>query len=73
MQKNFYKGREKIIEGFREGIFRLKSDDNEFGQQQTSKKTTEADANEFNQRIIKKETGINRGLFKKHFKHHLHY
>ena len=65
--KNFYEGREKIIEGFREGIFPLKSDDNEFGQQQTSKKTTKADVNEFNEWIIKKETGINRELFKKHF------
>ena len=65
--KSFYEGREKIIEGFREGIFPLKSDDNEFGQQQTSKKTTKADVNEFNEWIIKKETGINRELFKKHF------
>ena len=35
--KNFYKGREKVIEGFKEGIFLLKSD-GEFEQQQTSKK-----------------------------------
>ena len=27
--KNFYKGREKIIDGFKEGIFLLKSDDDD--------------------------------------------
>ena len=37
--KNFYKGREKIIEGFKEKIFPLKSDD-KFEDQQTSKKST---------------------------------
>ena len=35
--KNFYEGREKIIEGFKNGKFPLKSDD-EFEQQQTIKK-----------------------------------
>ena len=35
--KNFYKGREKIIEAFKERIFPLKSDD-EFEQRQASKK-----------------------------------
>ena len=35
--ENFYKGREKIIEGFKERIFPIKSDD-ETEQQQTSKK-----------------------------------
>ena len=35
--KNFFKGREKIIKGFKEGIFPLESDD-EFEEQQTSKK-----------------------------------
>ena len=37
--KNFYKGREKIIKGFKDGIFRLKFDD-KFEEQQTSKKGT---------------------------------
>ena len=35
--KNLYKGREKIIEGFKEGIFPLKSD-GIFEQRQTSKR-----------------------------------
>ena len=38
--KNFYKGREKIIEGFKNGIFPLKSDDG-FEEQQTRKKFNE--------------------------------
>ena len=61
--KNFYKGREKIIKGFKEGIFLLKSD-GEF-EQQTSKKPIKTDANAFNEWINKKETG--NSLFKKHF------
>ena len=64
--KNFYKGREKIIEGFKQGIFLLKSD-GEFEQQQTSKKPIKTDVNAFNQWINKEETNINRKLFKKHF------
>ena len=64
--KNFYKGREKIIEGFKQGIFLLKSD-GEFEQQQTSKKPIKTDVNAFNQWINKEETHINRELFKKHF------
>ena len=40
MQKNFYEGRKKINEGFENGIFPLKSDD-EFEEQQTSKKFDE--------------------------------
>ena len=51
----------------------MKSDD-EFEEQQTSKefnkneppiKPTKTDANEFNELIAKKETGINKELFKK--------
>ena len=64
--KNFYKGREKIIEGFKQGIFLLKSD-GEFEQQQTSKKPIKTDVNALNQWINKEETNINRELFKKHF------
>ena len=47
MQKNFYEGTDKIIEGFKEEIFPLKSDD-ETEQQQTSKKPTKAHANPLN-------------------------
>ena len=64
--KNFYKGREKVIEGFKERIFPLKSDD-EFEQRQTSKKPIKADANAFNEWINKKETSINRELFENYF------
>ena len=64
--KNFYKGREKTIEGFKERIFPLKSDD-EFEQGQTSKKPIKADANAFNEWINKKETSINRELFENYF------
>ena len=63
--KYFYDGREKIIEGFKEGIFLLKCDGE--SKQQTSKKPIKTDANAFNECINKKETGINRELFKKHF------
>ena len=74
--KNFYEGREKIIEGFKNGIFPLKSDD-EFEEQQTSKKfnekeppikPTKIDVNELNELITKEETGINGKLFKNYFK-----
>ena len=64
--KSFYKRREKTIEGLKERIFPLKSDD-EFEQWQTSKKPTKADANAFNEWINKKETGINRELFENYF------
>ena len=65
--KNFYKGREKVIEGFKERIFTLKSDD-EFEQWQTSKKPTKADAKTFNEWINKKETDISRELFRNYFR-----
>ena len=64
--KNFYKGREKVIEGFKEGVFLLKSD-GEFEQQQTSKKPVKTDVNAFNEWINKAEIDINRELLKKHF------
>ena len=63
--KNFYEGRKKIIEGFKEGIFPIKPDD-EF-EQQTSKKPIKTDANAFNEWINKEETDINKELFKRHF------
>ena len=55
--KNFYKGREKIIKGFKDGIFLLKSDD-KFEEQQASKKEPpnkprKTDFNELNKQIIK--------------------
>ena len=65
--KNFYKGRKKIIEGFKNGLFPLKSDD-EF-EEQTSKKFNEKeppikpaknDVNELTEFITKEETDINR-------------
>ena len=64
--KNLYKGRKKVTEGFKEKIFPIKSDD-ETEQQQTSKKPTKDDVMALNEWIIKEETSINRGLFKKYF------
>ena len=62
--------------GFKEGIFPLNHDD-EFEEQQTSKKfnkkeppikPTKIDVNELNELITKKETRINRKLFKNYYK-----
>ena len=73
--KYLYKGREKIIEGFKEGIFLLKSDD-KCEEQQTNKKynkkeslikPTEIGVNELNELITKEETSIGRELFKNYF------
>ena len=64
--KNFYEGRKKIIEGFKEKIFPIKSDD-ETEQQQTSKKPTKDGLMTLNEQIIEEETSINRELFKKYF------
>ena len=64
--KNFYEGTKKIIKGFKEKIFPIKSDD-EAEQQQTSEKSTNDDAIALNEWIIKEETSINRELFKKYF------
>ena len=73
--KRFYKGREKIIEGFKEGIFPLKSGDK--FEEQTSKKfnkkepltqPTKIDVNELNELITKEEIDINKELFKNYFK-----
>ena len=64
--KNFYEGRVKIIEVFKEKIFPIKSDD-QTEQQQTSKKPTKDDAMALNEWIIEDETSINRELFKKYF------
>ena len=61
--KNFYEGRKKIIERFKEKIFPIKSDD-KTEQQQTSKKPTKDDVMALNELIIKEETSINRELFK---------
>ena len=76
--KNFYKGREKIIEGVKKEIFPFESDDDDDDdddddedekpkQQQISKKSVETDVNAFNEWINKEETGINMELFRKRF------
>ena len=49
--KNFYEGRRKIIEGFKEKIFPIKSDD-ETEQQQTTKKPTKDYVMALNEWII---------------------
>ena len=70
--KNFYKGRKKIIESFKNGIFLLKSDDG-FEEQQTSQNfnekrllITKLRRQELNE-IERKEQNINNDLFKKYF------
>ena len=74
--KNFYEGREKIIEDFKNVIFSLKHADKFEEEQQTSKKCNEKeplkkpakiDVNELNEFNIKKETSINKELFINHF------
>ena len=70
--KNLYEGRKKIIEGFKKGIFPLKSDD-ESKNQHTSKNFNEkefpkkVDVKEFNELIIKKEKDIDKEIFKNYF------
>ena len=50
--KNFYEGREKIIEGFKKGIFsKSDDDDDESEQQQTNKRLTKYNVNAFNEWI----------------------
>ena len=66
--KNFYDGRKKTIEGFEKGIFLFTSNDNEYEQQQTSKKPIITDVNAFNEWINQEETDINNEIFTKHFK-----
>ena len=67
MQKTFTRGEKKLLKISK--IFLLKSDDKSEKDQQTSKKeppnkSTKTDFDEFNEQIIKEETGINRELFK---------
>ena len=62
--KSFYEGK-KIIEGFKEKIFPIKSDD-ETEQQQTSKKPTKDYVMALNEWIIEEETNINSELIKKY-------
>ena len=68
--KNFYKGREKIIEDFKNGIFLLKSDD-EFKEQAKHENIRNEngliDYNELMELIKSKENEINNELFSKHF------
>ena len=68
--ENFYKGREKIINGFKEGIFPFLYDDDNNDkpkQQHICKKSIKTDANAFNKWINEEEAGLNRELFKEHF------
>ena len=62
--KNFYKEK-KIIEGFKKGIFPLKSDDEFKGQARY--KNGLIDSNEFMELIKSKENEINYGLVSKYF------
>ena len=72
--KNFYKGRKKIIEGFKEGIFSLKSDD-EFKEQarleekikDIGNRNCHIDYEKFMDLIYSKERDIDDQLVEKHF------
>ena len=72
--KNFYKGREKIIEGFKNGMFPLNHDD-EFEEENRYKEEINSirnencliDYNEFMRLIYLKERDISDELVRKHF------
>ena len=70
MQKIFYEGRKKIIEGFKKGIFPLKSDD-EFKEQARHENIRNEngliDYNKITELIKSKENEINNELVKKYF------
>ena len=70
MQKNFYEGREKFIEGFKKEIFPLKSDD-EFKEQaryeNTGNENGLIDYNKFMELIKSKENEMNNELVGKYF------
>ena len=63
--KKLLQGEKNIIEGFKKGIFPLKSDDEskKFNEKESPKKV---DVKEFNELIIKKEKGIDKEIFKKY-------
>ena len=71
----FYEGREKIIEGFKNGIFPLYYDSRyheermkyEEEEQEEKQKPTKDDLISLNKHIIDKETNINEEIFKKYF------
>ena len=63
--KNFYEVREKNIEGFREGIFPLKSDD-EFGKNIKKSLRTKL-RRQILDKIQRKQQNINNKLFKSYF------
>ena len=70
----FYEGREKIIEGFKNGIFPLYYDSRyhermkyEEEEQEEKQKPTKDDLISLNKHIIDKETNINKEIFKKYF------
>ena len=56
--KYFHQGRKKVIEGFKKGIFLLKSDEKE-----SPKKPTKAHVKVFNELIITKEKDIDKAIF----------
>ena len=73
----FYEGREKIIEGFKNGIFPLYYDsryheermkyEEEEKEQEEKQKPTKDDLISLNKHIIDEETNINEDVFKKYF------
>ena len=73
----FYKGREKIIEGFKNAVFplyydkdnkeQMKYEEEKEKQQEEKQKPTKYDLIVLNKHIIDEETNINEEVFKKHF------
>ena len=78
--ENFYKGREKIIEGFKNGVFPVyygnredkedeeEEEDEEEQEEQEEQKSIEYDYKTLIKQITDEEKDINKELFKKYFK-----
>ena len=74
--KNFHKGREKIIKGFKNGVFpvyydereEFRKEDKEEQEEQEEQKPIKVDYKTLIKQITDEETDINKELFKKYFK-----
>ena len=66
--KNFYKGREKIIEGFKNGVFPFYYDEDDEERMKFEKEEEkESEENKFFKYIENKSKGISYDLFRRHF------
>ena len=74
--ENFYKGREKIIEGFKNGVFpvyydereEFRKEDEEDEEDEEEQKSIKVDYKTLIKQITDEETDINDDLFNKYFK-----